>query len=256
MLRSAQVAVRHRGWSLLRELGLLALLYIGYTVGRLFASEDVGLAKDHAAAVVNVESWFGLDFEQTVNEVLTKLSMLEIGASYWYATLHYVVTPIVLVLLWRRAPAQYAYWRRVLVLATAVALVCYLAYPTSPPRMEPGFVDTLAETAHWGWWGSEASAPRGLGTTTNELAAMPSMHVGWALWSAWALSAMVRSPRLRAMAWAYPVITTVVIIATANHWWLDAVVGAALVVLAQQIVHRRRSRTLPAVRAAPKVRSG
>lgn len=255
MHRCVRVAVRYRTGAILREFALLGLLYVGYTVGRLFASNDIGLAHDHAATVQNIESWFGLDFEATVNQVLTGLPLLEVGASYWYASLHYIVTPIVLIVLWRRAPGQYSYWRRVLVLATAVALLCYLAYPTAPPRLDPGFVDTLADTSHWGWWGSEASAPRGLGTTTNQLAAMPSMHVGWALWSAWAIGAVVRSPRLRALAWAYPVVTTVVIVATANHWWLDAAVGAGLVVLAAHVV-RGRSRSIPVPRDVPRVPSG
>ena len=255
MRRCVQVAVRYRTGVILREFVLLGLLYVGYTVGRLFASNDMALARDHAVTVSNIESWFGLDFEATVNEVLSRLPMLEIGASYWYATLHYIVTPIVLIVLWRRAPGQYAHWRRVLVLATAVALVCYLAYPTAPPRFEPGFVDTLADTSRWGWWGAEASAPKGLGTTTNQLAAMPSMHVGWSVWSAWALGTVIRSPRLRALAWAYPAVTTVVIVATANHWWLDALVGAGLVVVAARVV-QRRAQSSPVLRDVPRVPSG
>lgn len=255
MHRYVQVAIHYRAGVILREFVLLGLLYAGYTVGRLFASDDTGLARAHAATIQSIESWFGLDFEATVNDVLTGLPLLEVGASYWYATLHYIVTPIVLIVLWRRAPGQYAHWRRVLVIATAVALVCYLAYPVAPPRFEPGFIDTLADTSHWGWWGAEASAPKGLGTTTNQLAAMPSMHVGWALWSAWAISSVVGSPRLRALAWAYPVVTTAVIVATANHWWLDAVGGALLVVLAARVV-RGRSRSIPVPRDVPRVPSG
>ena len=255
MHRCVRVAVRYSAGVMLREFVLLGLLYLGYTVGRLFASNDMGLARAHAATIQRVESWVGLDFERTVNEVLSRLPLLEIGASYWYATLHYIVTPLVLIVLWRRAPGQYAHWRSVLVVATAVALVCYLAYPTAPPRFEPGFLDTLADTSHWGWWGSDASAPKGLGTTTNQLAAMPSMHVGWSVWSAWAIGSVVRSPRLRALAWAYPAVTTVVIIATANHWWLDAVVGAGLVVLAAHVVHWR-PRSIPVPRDVPRVPSG
>ena len=256
MHRYVQVAVRHRAFAILGEIGLLGLLYLGYTVGRLFASNDVTLANDHAALIVDVEGWFGLDFEETVNGVLSSLPLLEVGASYWYATLHYIVTPVVLLVLWRREPGEYPYWRRVLVIATAVALVCYLVFPTAPPRFDPDFVDTLAETAHWGWWGAEASAPRGFGTTTNQLAAMPSMHVGWALWSAWAITAVVKSPRLRALTWAYPVVTTIVIVATANHWWLDAVVGAGLVVLAARFADWRRTRPVPERPAVPRVSSG
>ena len=63
----------------------------------------------------------------------------------------------------------------------------------APPRMLPGYVDVLATTSVHGWWGSDASAPKGLGGLTNELAAMPSLHVGWALWCAWVVFLCTRS---------------------------------------------------------------
>ncbi|UPK74673.1 phosphatase PAP2 family protein [Nocardioidaceae bacterium SCSIO 66511] len=234
--RSESKAPPRRRFALLREVGLLGLLYVGYTIGRLFADDDLALARAHADFVVGIERQLGIDVEQLFNEVLSGLPVFEVAASYLYATLHYIVTPVVLVVLWRKTPEQYAHWRRVLVVGTVIALVCYLLFPTAPPRLVPGFVDTLADTAGFGWWGGDASAPRGLGTTTNQLAAMPSMHVGWALWSAWALSSILRSPGARALAWSYPVLITIVIVATANHWILDAVVGAALIVLAARLV--------------------
>ncbi|UYM06956.1 phosphatase PAP2 family protein [Solicola gregarius] len=245
---------QRRRFALLREVGLLAVLYVGYTVGRLFADNDLQLARSHADFVVDLERLVGLDVERTLNHILTGLPLMEVAASYAYASMHYIVTPVVLVVLWRKAPEQYAHWRRVLVLGTAIALVGYLLFPTAPPRLVPGFVDTLAETANFGWWGADASAPRGLGTTTNELAAMPSMHVGWSLWSAWALSAIVKSPGARALVWSYPLLITVVIVATANHWVLDAVVGAALIVLSARIVRPWRDRDRRA-REVPRVRS-
>lgn len=238
MHRCVRTQVRiERGWpALVREIGLLAVLYADYTTARLFADDNLSLAREHARELLRIESVFGLDIESAMNAGLSAIPVLEITASYAYATLHYLVTPAVLVLLWLRAPDRYVHWRRMLVIATVIALICYLAYPTAPPRFEPGFVDTLATTSHWGWWGADASAPRGFGASTNELAAMPSMHVGWALWSAWALSSLIRSPRLLVLIWAYPVVMCLVIIATANHWLLDAVVGAALVGFAAALV--------------------
>ena len=106
--------------------------------------------------------------------------------------MHYIVTPLVLVLLWRHSHAHYIKMRRVLVGATTIALGAYIFYPTAPPRIMDGYVDILATTSHWGWWGASASAPRGLGDLTNELAAMPSMHVGWALWCTMAIISITR----------------------------------------------------------------
>src|SRR4029453_7243676 len=111
----------------------------------------------------------------------------------------------------------------------------------APPRMLPGYVDTLASTAGSGWWGSDASAPKGLGGLTNELAAMPSLHVGWALWCAWVVFLCTRSHWLGAAAAAYAVGTVLVVVVTANHYLVDAVAGAALVLVAVLVTRPRVS---------------
>jgi O-antigen ligase len=125
----------------------------------------------------------------------------------------------------------------------------------APPRMLPGFVDTLAMTANAGWWGDDASAPRGLGELTNQLAAMPSLHVGWAVWVAWVVVRLTKRRWLRVLGVAYPVMTTLVVVATANHYLLDAVAGAAVVALAVRLSRRtarwgRAAAVLPAAVAA------
>ena len=102
------------------------------------------------------------------------------------------------------------------------------------PTLEQRFwarVDTLAATSEQGWWGSNASAPRGLGGLTNELAAMPSLHVGWALWCTWVVYLCCTRRSVRILALAYTAGTTVVVVATANHFVLDVVAGAAVIAL-------------------------
>ena len=89
-----------------------------------------------------------------------------------------------LVWVYRAHPDRYRVARNSLVIGSALGIAGFALLPTAPPRMLPGYVDTLASTAGSGWWGSDASAPRGLGGLTNQLAAMPSLHVGWALWCA------------------------------------------------------------------------
>ena len=169
-------------WRIARELLLLAVLYVGYSAARLLASDDTALAIQHAKDVLGVERWWHIGVELSWNSFLAEHEFLSVLAGYWYASMHYIVTPLVLVLLWRHSHAHYIKMRRVLVGATTIALGAYIFYPTAPPRIMDGYVDILATTSHWGWWGASASAPRGLGDLTNELAAMPSMHVGWALW--------------------------------------------------------------------------
>ncbi|RKS80326.1 PAP2 superfamily protein [Motilibacter peucedani] len=215
-----------------RELLLLALLYVGYTTSRLLADGDVAEARRHARQVLSVERFLDIDVEHVLNDAVLHVRWLEVGAAYWYAVLHYVVTPAVLLLVWRRGPAVYRPARRALVLATAAALVGFLLFPTAPPRLLGGYTDVLDATSAWGWWGAHASAPRGLGGATNELAAMPSMHVGWAVWVALVLAGLARHRWQRAAAYAYAVGTLLVVVVTANHWLLDGVVGGALMLAA------------------------
>ena len=168
------------------ELALLALLYVGYSVGRLRGPRGAGQGQAHARDLLHLEALLHLDVERHANEVLDSVPLLALAGSYWYALLHYIVTPAVL--LWAyRGPAAGTTaacatpWSS----ASAIGLVGFTLIPMAPPRMLPGYGDTLAMTAQHGWWGGDASAPRGLGAMTNQLAAMPSLHVGWALWCAW-----------------------------------------------------------------------
>jgi len=229
---------RLRWW---REALIVIAFLIPYDLIRAVASDDEAPALANARAVLTVERHLGLGVEAGLNGAVAGARWAEIATSFWYAGLHYLVTPIVLVLLYRYRPARYRPARTALMLATAVALIGYLAYPTAPPRMLPGYVDTLVATADVGWWPPHDSA--GL----NQLAAMPSMHVGWALWCGLVLAGLARRRWQQLAALAYPVVTTLVVVGTANHWVLDAVAGVALVLIAWALVvhrpQRRRGRT-------------
>lgn len=225
----------------LRELALLAVLYLGYTASRLLADDDLAAAQRVAEHVLEVERVLGIAVESALNDWTAAHLVVGVGAAYWYTVTHYAVTALVLLGVWLRRPAAYRTTRTVLVASTLTALAFYLLVPVAPPRLVPGYVDVLAQTAGWGWWGQSASAPRGLGSMTNQLAAMPSMHVGWAVWVALTLARAVPA-RWRAAVWAYPLITTVVVVMTGNHWVLDAVAGAAVVLVVDRVVRARRSR--------------
>ena len=214
-----------------RELGLLVGVYVIYSLGRLVVGADVGAAMDRGAELVTFEDHLSWLSEVRLNEALQSVPVLAVAAAYWYSLLHYTVTPVVLVWLRRHHPGSYGPARTALVVATLLGLVGFWLYPTAPPRMlaDHGFVDTLAAFSNWGWWSTDASAPKGLGGLTNELAAMPSLHVGWAVWVGWYVATHTSRRLVRIAAIAYPVITTLVVVATANHYWLDAVAGAALV---------------------------
>jgi hypothetical protein len=214
----------------LREAALLAALWITYSASRLVADDDLTSARDRATTILGVERFLHLDIEHWVNHALAPITQVAVPMSFWYASLHYVVTPAVLVFLFFRHRSDYSRARNALVIGSAIGLVCYMLLPTAPPRLMPGapYLDALAQTAQYGWWSGHASAPAGLGHMTNELAAMPSLHVGWTVWVAWAVW---RHTNLvgRVVAATYVAGTALVVVATGNHWVLDGLAGALVV---------------------------
>jgi hypothetical protein len=221
-----------------REVLLLGFIYLVYTGCRLLAADDVVAAARRATDILHVESLLDLDWESALNQLFVSHDWLGVFGDYWYASCHYIVTAAVLGWLFLRRRDSYPTARRVLVVATFAALACYLLLPTAPPRMMPEYVDLLNLHSDAGWWGADASAPRGLGGLTNQLAAFPSMHAGWALWVAYALRLTTRSRIVHALGYAYALMTAVVVIGTANHWVTDVLVGWAVVVAAILLVGR------------------
>jgi hypothetical protein len=187
-------------------------------------------------SVLHVEQVLDLKWEQGLNRVVSAHVLLAVPADYMYATLHYLVTPLVLIWMWRRHRDAYSRSRTTLMVATVIGLIGFSLMPVAPPRMLPGFIDTMAQYSGVGWWGSEASAPRGVGSFTNQFAAMPSLHVGWALWCGWQLVSHGRHAVTRVAGLLYPTVITIVVIATGNHYLLDAVAGVAVVMLAMLAV--------------------
>jgi uncharacterized membrane protein len=230
----------HRG---VREIGLLAAAWFAYSASRLVADDNAAAAQDRARTILDVESWAHLDVESWLNHAVSPITWVGVSMSFWYALLHYVVTPAVLVFVFVKRRPDYSRARNALVIGSALGLLAYLLFPTAPPRLMPGtgYLDTLADFAQYGWWADHASAPAGLGGLTNQLAAMPSLHVGWTVWVAWALWPSVG--RLgRGLACLYAAGTTFVVIATGNHWVLDAIAGAAVIGLGIVISGRLESR--------------
>lgn len=217
------------------ELALVVTLYVGYSLSRLLADGSLGPAVTRAGDVLGVEGALGLDRERQVNRWFAEVDLLGLFGSYWYATAHYLVTAVVLVWLYRRSATDYRAARSALVLATVLALCFYLVLPTAPPRLTGDYVDVLHLHSAQGWWGADASAPRGLGGLTNELAALPSLHAGWALWVALVLRQHAPRP-WRLLGGAHAWVTAVVVVGTGNHWVLDVVGGWAVVALGMLVV--------------------
>ncbi|MEU6554788.1 phosphatase PAP2 family protein [Streptomyces sp. NPDC046915] len=218
-LRRLRTPRRPRLWF---EILLIAVSYWTYSLIRNAVPEQRGDALRNADWVWRAEHHLGVAVEESVNHTVNAVTWLIVGMNYYYATLHFVVTLGVLVWLYRSHPGRYAATRMVLFATTGVALLGYYLFPLAPPRLMRGghFVDTV--TVHQ-TWGSMASGD--LKHMSNQYAAMPSMHIGWSLWCGLTIFALASVPWVRVVGLLYPASTLVVIVATANHFWLDAVGG-------------------------------
>jgi hypothetical protein len=240
------------------EILLIAVSYWTYSLIRNAVPEQRTVALRNADWLWDVENRLGIAVEESINHAVNSVHWLIVGMNYYYATLHFIVTLGVLAWLFRSRPLLYSGARTVLFATTAVALVGYYLFPLAPPRLMSGtgFVDTVL--VH-GTWGSMASGD--LKHMSNQYAAMPSMHIGWSVWSGLMIFALVRVPWVRVLAVLYPVATLTVIVATANHFWLDAVGGllclafgwtvARLLYGADSVPGPLRRRTPPSLDAPP-----
>jgi hypothetical protein len=228
----ARLRARRKTWLAIRgfrEFVVCAAVYVMYDVTRYLIAGEHDAAFRHARDLLSFEHSWHLNPEHALNDVFTAHIVLGLPSDYYYATLHYIVTPWVLIWLWRRYPTSYSNARSVIIATTVVGLLGFIFYPVAPPRMIDGFQDTMAQFQHWGWWSNAGSAPRGLGADTNQFAAMPSLHVGWALWAGYQ---MVRHGQHRITRWLgalYPILLSVVVMATANHYLVDVLAGVAVV---------------------------
>lgn len=204
------------------EVLLIGVSYWTYSLIRNAVPEQKTQALKNADWIWDVEKSLGLAFEETVNQAVNSVTWLIVSMNYYYATLHFVVTIGVLVWLYRWHPGRYAASRTVIFATTGVALLGYYLYPLAPPRLMNGqsFIDTVLVHQTWG-----SMASGNLKHMSNQYAAMPSMHIGWSLWCGLTIFALASAPWARILGLLYPAATLVVIVATANHFWLDAVGG-------------------------------
>lgn len=212
---------------LLREIGLMGVLFAIYNAGRLLAANRVTGAFENADRLWQLERWLHMPSEQALQAVALQVPELIQAANGYYASVHFPLTFLVLLWLFLRRPSHYLWARRSLVLGSGAALVVQVLLPMTPPRMltELGFVDTGVR------YGQSVYGAVGQDPLANQFAAMPSLHVGWAV-----LVAVV-CIRSATSSWRWlwvlhPTLTTLVVVVTANHYWLDGLVATGLVVWA------------------------
>ena len=211
----------------LRETIVLTAACLSYSLLSFLAKAPESIAVAHAHDVAAFETRFGFFIEKPANAWLTAHPLLASLASVQYAVSFFAMTGFAMIILWRKAPAHYRRARWTLVIMTIGALITYWSYPLAPPRLVPGlgFVDAVAQHT--------SAYSQLFGTLANPYGAMPSMHTGWSVWVACMLGAYVwRSWWARLILAIHPALTIVTIVATANHYVVDAIAGCTYFLLA------------------------
>ena len=211
---------------LLRQIVLFCGAYWLYRLVRGQVYGEAALAYAHAAAVVHLERSLHVFVEAGVQQWAIRTGPLTKVMSWMYINLHFVVTTFSLGFLYLRRNAHFYFVRNMFMVAMGLALVGYVVYPTAPPRVFPelGFTDSVAAFTH-------VSDTSSVNVLFNPYAAVPSVHVCFALMLGFSMARIVRRDWLRWLWMLYPALMTFVVVVTANHWIFDAVTGALVAAL-------------------------
>jgi diacylglycerol O-acyltransferase len=234
---------------------LLQLLVIGVFLGfydliRQLAPGRIGSAEANAVTLLEAERSIGLDWERALNGWLAHHDHLGYVAGSLYDSLHYLVTFPLLGLVYARFPRDYRRLRDIFIMINVLGLVVFWLVPMAPPRLTPGYgyADVVADTGALGGWAST------IASTADQYAAMPSLHIAWAGWVGLVVVSIAAPHRMRAaaaLALAYPAVMTVIILATGNHWLLDAAAGVATVTVSAALIRATLRLRSASVRAVP-----
>jgi len=188
-----------------------------------------------ASRILHLEAAVHLDPEASLDHWLSAHHALAVFVSNYYDNSHFVVTLGLVGWIWWKAPVIYRPLRNGLVLINLIGMTVFWLFPTAPPRLfDPStFADVVAQTHAFGSWHSGV-----LSHAANQFAAMPSLHISWAMWSALAAWRLWGGRRMALLVWLYPAVTAVAVMSTGNHYLLDVVGGAATFVVAMFVADR------------------
>ncbi len=216
-------ATPHRTWRRAgRDAALVALAFAVCPLVALTAPEDPTAALARGRALLEAEQQLGLWIEPALHGWALGVPGLMDVLLFFYVWVHVPATVGALVWAWLERPAHFARARNAFLATQAVVVAGYLALPTAPPRLlgVPGLTDQMDPQA------SALAA-----TVQSPYAAFPSGHMAFALVAGGIVLWLARTGWVRALGALYPVVVLVVIVASANHFWLDAAGGALAAVL-------------------------
>lgn len=235
---------RHVTWFDLIEIGLVAFGFLVYFIVRGAVVDRTGEALANARAIIEVQKGAGVLFEPALN-AWTMDAGWRIDLFNWvYFWLDFPLIVGVGLFLFVKSRFHYTLLRDSLLISGGFALIMYASYPVAPPRYLPewGFVDTLEQFANLSYQAQSMAA------FVNPYAAVPSLHVGWSVLLAFVVFMATRNLILRAGVLLILGTQTVAVMATANHYLFDALVGALVCVAALMLALWLQSAGYPKVR--------
>ncbi len=218
-----------------KEFGIILSVYVIYESVRNVSKGRPSVAFDHALQVIGWQKALGINHEKAIQDWALHWKPLIIVSNYYYGIAYIACTVFILLWLYRKRSDDYPLWRNTLLIGTVLGLIGFATYPLMPPRLLDvsgfahqtyGFVDTLVKYPTF--WSFDSDAMK---SVSNQFAAMPSLHCGWALWGAAAVVPRAKTWWMKVFAVGYPVATIFVVVATANHYFLDAVGGAVIFIV-------------------------
>jgi membrane-associated phospholipid phosphatase len=208
------------------QFALIAAAYTAWRYARGAVHGDTTAemvaAISHARDLIEIQDSIGLLFEPGFQSWAIGAGWPAEVARWGYANLHFKGGVLALLAIYFLRPGSFPFVRNTVIAAMVISVVGYALYPTAPPRFIPelGLDSSAAVT------GNEPLEFDNTDPLYNPFAAVPSMHVGLALIFAWSLALLVRQRWLAAVLFAYPLLMTYVVVASGNHFWLDALLGA------------------------------
>jgi hypothetical protein len=208
---------------LLWQLVLFCGAYWVYRLVRGQVFDQSAAAFEHARQIVDAERALHIFIEPAMQHWAISSGWIESVGSWMYINTHFVVTTCALAYIYLFRNEHFYWIRNMFMVAMGLALIGYVVYPTAPPRMLPelGFADSVADF-------TGVSSDASVNALFNPYAAVPSMHVAFALMLSVPLVRMARHGWVKALWAVYAPLVTLVVVVTANHWVLDAVAGAAV----------------------------
>lgn len=222
--RVLQARVLPHGWlDALRQVSLFAAAYVAYRIVRGLVEGDANAAFAHARDLISLERTLHLFVEPSIQAWASGSHILIVLASWLYVNAQGTVTIAALLYLYMRHNSSFYFVRNMFMVAMAIALVVYVAFPTAPPRFMPewGFTDTVTD-----FTGVHLTHTSISSALYNPYAAVPSMHVAFALMIGWPLARLSRRRVVKVLWLLYPLLMAFVIVVTANHFIVDALLGA------------------------------